>query len=221
MLGGIALLAAVLLWAPGGLGIDKVFCSRLSSASSSGRRDRAAGRPCDRRVPSRSEPDRWPGRSAGQDVGRRLRVVWRSIAYLQGQICLVTFCFTIAGALLAFLCSTPLSGQVFMGDTGALALGATLAVVALMLGQVLLLPMVGLVFVAIIMSVMLQIGCFKATGGKRLFRMRKRVEIVCSQLTKTRVRAGLGSWDDCAPRTRRRDRCRRSRPEAVLCQRWR
>ena len=48
-----------------------------------------------------------------------------------------------------------------MGDTGALALGATLAVVALMLGQVLLLPIIGLVFVAVTVSVILQVGYFK------------------------------------------------------------
>ena len=58
-----------------------------------------------------------------------------------------------------------------MGDTGALALGATLAVVALMLGQVLLLPVIGLVFVIEAVSVLIQRGYFKATRGKRFFRM--------------------------------------------------
>jgi len=91
-----------------------------------------------------------------------------TIAYLQNQVYLVTFCFTVAGALLAFLWFNAYPAQVIMGDTGALALGATLAVVALMLGQVLLLPLIGIVFVAVTGSVIAQIGYFKATGGKRL-----------------------------------------------------
>jgi phospho-N-acetylmuramoyl-pentapeptide-transferase len=91
-----------------------------------------------------------------------------TIAYLQNQVYLVTFCFTVAGALLAFLWFNAHPAQVIMGDTGALALGASLAVVALMLGQVLLLPLIGIVFVAVTSSVIAQIGYFKATGGKRL-----------------------------------------------------
>src|SRR5262249_50675546 len=93
------------------------------------------------------------------------------IAFLQGQVYLVTFCFTVAGALLAFLWFNAYPAQVIMGDTGALALGATLAVVALMLGQVLLLPVIGFVFVVGALWVILQVGYFKLTHGKRLFRM--------------------------------------------------
>jgi phospho-N-acetylmuramoyl-pentapeptide-transferase len=93
------------------------------------------------------------------------------IAYVYEQYYLVTFCFTVAGAVAAFLWFNAYPALVFMGDTGALALGATLAVVALMLGQVLLLPLVGIVFVAEAGSVILQRGYFKATHGKRLFRM--------------------------------------------------
>src|SRR5439155_20326390 len=61
------------------------------------------------------------------------------IAAQYGQIYLVTFCFTVAGALLAFLWFNAHPAEVFMGDSGSLALGATLAIVAMMLGQVLLL----------------------------------------------------------------------------------
>jgi phospho-N-acetylmuramoyl-pentapeptide-transferase len=93
------------------------------------------------------------------------------IAYQYEQYYLVTFCFTVAGAITAFLWFNAYPALVFMGDTGALALGATLAVVALMLGQVVLLPIVGLMFVAEAGSVMLQRSYFKATGGKRFFRM--------------------------------------------------
>jgi phospho-N-acetylmuramoyl-pentapeptide-transferase len=58
-----------------------------------------------------------------------------------------------------------------MGDTGSLALGATLAVVALMTGHIVLLPLIGIVFVGEALSVMLQVGFYKLTGGRRLFRM--------------------------------------------------
>jgi len=93
------------------------------------------------------------------------------IAYLQGQPYLVLFCFTVVGALLAFLWFNAHPAELFMGDTGSLALGATLAVVALMTGQWLLLPIIGLVFVAETLSVVIQVGYFKLTGGKRFFKM--------------------------------------------------
>jgi phospho-N-acetylmuramoyl-pentapeptide-transferase len=98
-------------------------------------------------------------------------VAFGIIAYQYEQFYLVTFCFTVAGAVAAFLWFNAYPALVFMGDTGALALGATLAVVALMLGQVLLLPIVGLVFVAEAGSVMIQRCYYKATGGRRFFRM--------------------------------------------------
>jgi phospho-N-acetylmuramoyl-pentapeptide-transferase len=93
------------------------------------------------------------------------------IAFLQGQIWLVAFIFTVVGAILAFLWYNAYPAELFMGDTGALALGATLGVVALMTGQWLLLPVVGFVFVAEVASVVLQVSYFKMTGGKRLFKM--------------------------------------------------
>ncbi len=93
------------------------------------------------------------------------------IAFLQGQVFLVSFCFTVVGAILGFLWYNAHPAQVFMGDSGALALGATLAVVALMTGHWLLLPVIGFVFVAETGSVILQVGYYKITGGKRLFLM--------------------------------------------------
>jgi phospho-N-acetylmuramoyl-pentapeptide-transferase len=93
------------------------------------------------------------------------------IAFLQGQIWLVAFVFTVVGATLAFLWYNAHPAELFMGDTGSLAIGATLAVVALMTGQWLLLPVVGFVFMAEAISVILQVSFFKLTGGKRLFRM--------------------------------------------------
>ena len=93
------------------------------------------------------------------------------IAYLQQQAYLVTFCFTVVGAILAFLWYNAHPAQVFMGDIGSLTLGATLAVVALMTGHVLLLPIIGAVFVVEALSVMLQVSYFKFTHGRRLFKM--------------------------------------------------
>lgn len=99
-----------------------------------------------------------------------------TIAYLQQQVYLAAFCFTLVGALMAFLWYNAYPAQLFMGDTGSLALGATLALVAVMTGQWLLLPVIGLVFVAMALSVTLQVSYFKLTRklygeGRRLFKM--------------------------------------------------
>jgi phospho-N-acetylmuramoyl-pentapeptide-transferase len=98
------------------------------------------------------------------------------IAFLQDQIYLAAFCYTLVGALLAFLWYNAYPAQLFMGDTGSLALGATLGLVAIMTGQWLLLPIVGFVFVAEALSVMIQVSYFKLTRrlygeGRRVFRM--------------------------------------------------
>ena len=93
------------------------------------------------------------------------------IAIGQEQDFLVRFSFTTVGAVLGFLWYNAHPAQVFMGDTGALALGGTLAVVALMTGHWLLLPVIGIVFFIEALSDILQIGYFKYTGGQRIFRM--------------------------------------------------
>lgn len=98
------------------------------------------------------------------------------IAYQQGQVGVVTFCFTMVGSLMGFLWFNAHPAQVFMGDTGALAIGAALATAAFMTGQWLLLPVVGFVFVAEALSVVSQVLYFKWTKrrsgeGKRLFKM--------------------------------------------------
>ncbi|MCJ7811607.1 MAG: phospho-N-acetylmuramoyl-pentapeptide-transferase [Dehalococcoidia bacterium] len=93
------------------------------------------------------------------------------IALLQQQIYLATFCFTVVGATAGFLWYNSYPAQVFMGDTGALALGSSLAVVALMTGHWLLLPIIGIVFVLEGLSDVIQIAYFRLTGGKRIFRM--------------------------------------------------
>jgi phospho-N-acetylmuramoyl-pentapeptide-transferase len=87
------------------------------------------------------------------------------------QSSLATLCALIIGALLGFLWFNVHPAQVYMGDSGSLAFGATLAVTALITAQVLLLPLVGLIFVIETASVVIQVSYFKFTGGKRIFRM--------------------------------------------------
>jgi phospho-N-acetylmuramoyl-pentapeptide-transferase len=98
-------------------------------------------------------------------------VAYGGIALMQGQIFLARFCFTIVGALFGFLWFNVHPAALFMGDTGSLSLGATLAVVALMTGRWLLLPVIAIIPVSEALSVILQVGYFKMTKGKRLFKM--------------------------------------------------
>lgn len=93
------------------------------------------------------------------------------IALLQEQTYLATFCFTVVGATAGFLWYNSYPARVFMGDTGALALGSSLAVVALMTGQWLILPIIGVVFVLEALSDIIQIAYFRLTGGRRVFKM--------------------------------------------------
>ena len=98
------------------------------------------------------------------------------IALLQGQIFLARFCFTLVGALFGFLWFNVYPAELFMGDTGSLALGAALGVVALMTGQWAVLPIIAIIPVSITLSSMLQVGYFKFTKrifgqGRRLFKM--------------------------------------------------
>ena len=78
---------------------------------------------------------------------------------------------TLCGGLAAFLLFNRYPARVFMGDTGSLAIGFSLAVMAVQQGWLLLLPVVCLVFVLETLSVMIQVAYFKATGGRRIFKM--------------------------------------------------
>ncbi|MBN1286860.1 MAG: phospho-N-acetylmuramoyl-pentapeptide-transferase [Anaerolineae bacterium] len=98
-------------------------------------------------------------------------IAYGVIALLQGQTFLVGFSFTIVGGCFGFLWFNAHPAQLFMGDLGALSLGATLGTVALMTGQWLLLPVIAVIPIAGSLSVILQVGYFKLTGGKRLFKM--------------------------------------------------
>ena len=81
------------------------------------------------------------------------------------------FCSALAGAGLGFLWFNAYPAQMFMGDVGSLGLGGVLAFLAVLCKQELLLLIVGGLFVAETLSVILQVSYFKASGGKRIFRM--------------------------------------------------
>lgn len=81
------------------------------------------------------------------------------------------FCSAMCGACLGFLVFNKNPAKVFMGDTGSLALGGGLAAAAIVMKLELLLPVVGLIYVIEALSVVLQVGYFKISGGKRIFKM--------------------------------------------------
>lgn len=83
---------------------------------------------------------------------------------------LTVFCVALVGALLAFLWFNSHPAEFIMGDVGSLSLGAALASVALVTGFVALLPIAGIIFVAVTLSVIIQVGSFKIRR-KRIFRM--------------------------------------------------
>jgi len=93
------------------------------------------------------------------------------IARLQDQQFLVILCFITVGACFAFLWFNAKPAQMFMGDVGSQALGGMLGVIALMTNQWLILPVIAAVPIATMLSSTIQVLYFKATGGKRLFRM--------------------------------------------------
>ncbi len=93
------------------------------------------------------------------------------IALLQAQPFVGRFCFTMVGAIFGFLWFNVHPAELFMGDTGSLSLGATISVIALMTGQWLLLPLIIFIPVSEALSVIIQVIYFRATGGKRFFKM--------------------------------------------------
>lgn len=93
------------------------------------------------------------------------------IALLQGQVFVARFCFTVTGALFGYLWFNVHPAQLIMGDAGSLSLGAALAVIALMTGRWLLLPIIAIIPVSEALSVTIQILYFRATKGKRFFKM--------------------------------------------------
>ena len=94
-----------------------------------------------------------------------------SLSFVPNSGELTIFCSSIVGAGLGFLWYNSYPAQVFMGDVGSLALGAALGIVAVVVRQELVLLIMGGLFVIETVSVILQVGYFKYTKGKRLFRM--------------------------------------------------
>ncbi|MGB5630729.1 MAG: phospho-N-acetylmuramoyl-pentapeptide-transferase [Woeseiaceae bacterium] len=92
------------------------------------------------------------------------------IPYVSGTGEILVFCTAMAGAGLGFLWFNTYPAQVFMGDIGALSLGAALGAVAVVVRQEIVLAIMGGVFVVETLSVMIQVASFKLTG-KRVFRM--------------------------------------------------
>ena len=93
------------------------------------------------------------------------------IIYVPGAGEITVFMGALVGACLGFLWFNAYPAQVFMGDTSSLFLGGVIGTAALCVKQELLLPIAGGIFVIETLSVMLQMGYFKLTRGKRLFKM--------------------------------------------------
>jgi phospho-N-acetylmuramoyl-pentapeptide-transferase len=93
------------------------------------------------------------------------------IALMQEQIFLARFCFILMGALFGFLWFNVHPAQLIMGDTGSMALGSVLAVIALMTGQWPMLLVIAVIPLAEMLSVVIQVVYFRMTGGKRFFKM--------------------------------------------------
>lgn len=94
-----------------------------------------------------------------------------NIMYIPGSEELVVYMSAFIGALIGFLWYNASPAQVFMGDTGSLTLGGIIAVFAILIHKELLLPVLCAIFYVEDLSVILQVGYFKATNGGRIFKM--------------------------------------------------
>jgi phospho-N-acetylmuramoyl-pentapeptide-transferase len=93
------------------------------------------------------------------------------INYVSGSGEVAIFCGSLAGAGMGFLWFNSYPAQIFMGDVGSLSLGAALGTIAVITKQEILLVLVGGLFVIEALSVIFQVGFFKMTSGRRIFRM--------------------------------------------------
>ncbi|MDF1678164.1 MAG: phospho-N-acetylmuramoyl-pentapeptide-transferase [Legionellaceae bacterium] len=103
--------------------------------------------------------------------GNAIHAEYLSVPFVPHTGELSIFCAAIVGAGLGFLWYNTYPAQVFMGDVGSLSLGAALGIVAVIIRQELVLLIMGGLFVLETLSVMIQVGYFKLSGGKRVFRM--------------------------------------------------
>ncbi|MGW8195755.1 MAG: phospho-N-acetylmuramoyl-pentapeptide-transferase, partial [Desulforhopalus sp.] len=104
-------------------------------------------------------------------AGNVVLAEYLQLPYVAGSGELAIFCGTIFGACLGFLWFNAYPAQMFMGDVGSLALGGAIGTIAIIIKQEFLLAIVGGVFVMEALSVIMQVGYFKITNGKRIFLM--------------------------------------------------
>jgi phospho-N-acetylmuramoyl-pentapeptide-transferase len=104
-------------------------------------------------------------------AGNAVYAKYLFLPYIPGSGELVIFLGAMAGAGLGFLWFNAYPAEVFMGDVGALALGAALGTVAIIVRQEIVLAIMGGIFVAETLSVAAQVLYYKMTGGRRIFRM--------------------------------------------------
>lgn len=97
-------------------------------------------------------------------------ISWGS-GWVDGYGDIAIFCFVIVGSLLAFLVFNSYPAKVFMGDTGSMALGGAVVAFATLTNSPLLIVIVGFIYLAEALSVMIQVTYFKLTNGKRIFKM--------------------------------------------------
>ena len=97
--------------------------------------------------------------------------IYGVIAFFEGRFGIAGFCLTIVGALLSYTWFNIHPARFFMGDVGSFALGTALGVVAMLTDTVLILPIIGIVFVAEAGSVILQVASKKLRSGKKLFKI--------------------------------------------------
>lgn len=109
------------------------------------------------------------GLAAGVTVPVTLFLSFVGASY--GFTSTTVFCGAMTGACLGFLLYNRHPAKLFMGDTGSLALGGGVAAAAILMNIELIIPIAGGVYVAEVLSVVLQVAYFKKTGGKRLFKM--------------------------------------------------
>ncbi|MDH4317112.1 MAG: phospho-N-acetylmuramoyl-pentapeptide-transferase [Desulfobulbaceae bacterium] len=104
-------------------------------------------------------------------AGHAVMASYLQVPFVTGAGEVTVFCGAVAGACLGFLWFNAHPALIFMGDVGSLALGATLGTVSLIIKQEMLLAIVGGIFVMEALSVILQVGYYKFSGGKRIFLM--------------------------------------------------
>ena len=104
-------------------------------------------------------------------AGNLIIAEYLQVAYVPGSGEVAVCCGALAGSLTGFLWFNAYPAEIFMGDVGSLPMGGALGTIAIITRQELLLTLVGGIFVVEALSVIFQVGFFKATHGKRIFRM--------------------------------------------------